>query len=272
MSEAGGRLYRIVKWDENFENNRSRELKELAWVPVPNRHDGSGYLELVDHPDGAAHFGAWVLIVEVASKCSPRGTLLRSSGKPHDARSLAMMTRIPEAVFTAVLPRLLDIGWLELVPQEGATISQEGATISQEGATISQEGATISQEGATISQEGAIPSMNGIEKKGKEENLSNEAKRQANFKELLTNHNARAIFEKLWGAAFEEHAEARRWAPLVASVAQEIEANLLPRDRVLAAATDVACDAAAGRLKKGIGPVFAGCIKKMRDNGSERRK
>ena len=244
MSEAGGRLYRIVKWDENFENNRSRELKELAWVPVPNRHDGSGYLELVDHPDGAAHFGAWVLIVEVASKCSPRGTLLRSSGKPHDARSLAMMTRIPEAVFTAVLPRLLDIGWLELVPQEGATISQEGA----------------------------IPSMNGIEKKGKEENLSNEAKRQANFKELLTNHNARAIFEKLWGAAFEEHAEARRWAPLVASVAQEIEANLLPRDRVLAAATDVACDAAAGRLKKGIGPVFAGCIKKMRDNGSERRK
>jgi hypothetical protein len=48
-------LLRVRDWDAVYENNRSREYKKLKWVPIPNRMDGDGYTELVDHQNGAAH-------------------------------------------------------------------------------------------------------------------------------------------------------------------------------------------------------------------------
>ncbi len=122
-------VIQIVDWDKHYENNRTRELKRMAWVPMPNRHDGDGYTALLDHPNGTAHFGAWCALVEVASRCDVRGTLLRGGGKAHDAESLARMTKVPAAVWEEVLPRLVSIGWVRFceIPQEGAGIPQEGA-------------------------------------------------------------------------------------------------------------------------------------------------
>ena len=121
--------YEIVDWGKHYENNRTRELKHMAWVPIPNKQDGDGYTELLDHPNGAAHFGAWNALLQVASKCDPRGTLLRDSGYPHDTASLARMTRIPEKVWNEVLPRLASIGWITFcdIPHEGAVKPQDGA-------------------------------------------------------------------------------------------------------------------------------------------------
>jgi hypothetical protein len=161
--------YRIKDWHVNFENNRTRELKVLTWVPMPNKHDGDGYTELLDHADGAAHYGVWAILVQIASKCDPRGTLLRDvrrnpapacgdpapacgdpapacdGGKtvlteqakcqiPHDFASLSRMSRIPQKVISAAIPRLLQIGWLEQVieiPQEDATAPHFSAPPSQ---------------------------------------------------------------------------------------------------------------------------------------------
>lgn len=134
-------LLKVRDWEKHFENNRTRELKRMDWVPIPNKQDGDGYTELLDHPDGAAHFGAFIAIVEVASKCSPRGVLVRDGGSPHDSASLARITRIPATVIDAAIPRLVDpIGWLEAevvddgpdarIPQEGAARSQEGAALA----------------------------------------------------------------------------------------------------------------------------------------------
>lgn len=131
----------------------------MEWVPIPNKMDGDGYTELLDHPNGAAHFGAWIAIVEIASKCKPRGTLLRAIPQegavipqegaaipqegarwlfvPHNSASLARISRIPRAMFDEVLPRLKVIRWVEYItpyqvdiqiPQEGASIPQEGAS------------------------------------------------------------------------------------------------------------------------------------------------
>jgi hypothetical protein len=107
--------YRIVDWDKHFENNRSRQLQKLDWVPVPNRHDGDGYTELLDHPDGAAHLGAWLAIVQVASKCHPRGTLVREGDRPHNPASISRITRVPAEVIEAAIKRLVDIGWMEVI-------------------------------------------------------------------------------------------------------------------------------------------------------------
>lgn len=133
------KIYRVKDWSKHFENNRTKELVRMSWVPMPNKMDGDGYTQLLDHEEGAGHFGAWCAIVEIASKCEPRGTLLRpdpsspSGTSAHTARSLARISRIPESVFVECLPRLVSIGWLEVIeiPQEGATISQEGAPAPQ---------------------------------------------------------------------------------------------------------------------------------------------
>jgi hypothetical protein len=136
-------VYQIRDWNIHFENNRSRELKTLDWVPLPNKHDGDGFTDLISEPDGVTLFGAWVLILQLASKCSPRGTLLRKVGTiphegattpqtaqkqaphegattliPHDFASISRITRCPEKMVENAIRKCLEIGWIEVVYKE----------------------------------------------------------------------------------------------------------------------------------------------------------
>lgn len=97
------KLYRIRNWDKLFENNRTRDLKRLDWVPVPNRHDGENFCSIMAHPENVAIFGTWVLLLQVASKCIPRGTLLRDNGTPHTPLTLSVKTRAPMERFVMTL-------------------------------------------------------------------------------------------------------------------------------------------------------------------------
>jgi hypothetical protein len=115
------KLYRISNWDKFFENNRSRTVEELSWIRIPNRHDGENYTQVVNHQDGAKVFSAFILMAEVASKCDPRGTLIRGSGHPHTAASLSTVTRAPLEWFTCALSHLANhTDWVEVqeVPDE----------------------------------------------------------------------------------------------------------------------------------------------------------
>lgn len=137
-------LYRIRDWDKHFENNRSREVKRLSYVILPNSLDGAGYTELIEHKNGAAHYACWVGCVIVASRCDPRGTLLRGSARPHNSDSLSRITRIPEHFWKEALPRLVSLGWLECIDGELKDLGQSAETddaASQVGATLSQDGA-----------------------------------------------------------------------------------------------------------------------------------
>ena len=127
------KTYSVVNWEARYENNRTRDLKEMSWIPVPNTHDGDGYTTLVCRENGAALLGAWLAILQVASKCEPRGTLLRDTGKPHDAESIARMTRLPQEIIAQALDVCSsECNWLQInAPQEGAAIPQEGAAIPQ---------------------------------------------------------------------------------------------------------------------------------------------
>lgn len=109
------KTYKIRDWAILFENNRSRMVKDLDWIPIPNRHDGENYTSIITDPDGAIIYAAWVLILQVASRCQPRGTLLRDNGTPHSPRSLAMKTRAPEKWFELALNFLENhTDWLEI--------------------------------------------------------------------------------------------------------------------------------------------------------------
>lgn len=106
-------LYSVRNWNKLFENNRTRELKKLDWVPIPNKQDGDGYSELICMEDGPALFGTWIVLVQIASKCSPRGRLCRDDGSPHTSQSLARMSRVPAGLIDKAFLVLSGIRWLE---------------------------------------------------------------------------------------------------------------------------------------------------------------
>lgn len=106
-------ILHVTDWNEHYENNRSRKVKDLAWVPVPNNHDGESYSRLMLRKDAAQIFSAWILILQVASRCHRRGTLVRSDKTPHDSESLALKTRAPEGWFSTAIPVLVQMGWLK---------------------------------------------------------------------------------------------------------------------------------------------------------------
>lgn len=112
-------LYRVHNWSKLYENNRTRELKKLQWVLIPNKQDGEGYTALMDHENGPAHFGAWIVILQIASKCEPRGTLVRACGKPHTPETIGRMSHLPAGLCRDALKRLVgdEIGWMEVVDE-----------------------------------------------------------------------------------------------------------------------------------------------------------
>lgn len=115
--------FRIRNWTSIFENAESRKLKALKWVAMPNKMNTQGYTALMDHPNGAAHLGAWCAIVEICSAREPRelrGTLPESDGSIGGiSRVLGRISRIPPVVFEELIPRLIqdpEIQWIELDP------------------------------------------------------------------------------------------------------------------------------------------------------------
>lgn len=141
-------FYRIVDFKQRFTVARSREVKTMTWVAIPNKLDGDGYTELMDHPNAAAHYGAWIVMVAIASKCGDDGLLARDhrgTPRPHDSASLSRISRIPAQVFDELIPRLTQIGWLESVDETG----QEVIETSNQCSTTSNRCAPASNDPAT---------------------------------------------------------------------------------------------------------------------------
>src|SRR5258706_2602080 len=146
MKETGPPRMRIRNWDRTHENHRSRELKHLLWFSVPNDPSADAYVELVSHPDGAAHLGVWLGLLMVASRATPRGQLVRENGLPHTPESLALVIRLPESLIKVAITRLLEIGLLEIDKPNSRRFS---GLRSRASAVKPREGATESREGAT---------------------------------------------------------------------------------------------------------------------------
>jgi len=110
-------MYQITDWNTIYENAHTRKLKTLHWVPTPNKHDGEGFGRIFLEPDGCALYGAWHLILQVGSKCQPRGRLCRRDGTPLDARAIALKTRAPEEIIERALEFFSspEVGWLQVL-------------------------------------------------------------------------------------------------------------------------------------------------------------
>jgi hypothetical protein len=107
--------YRIKGWDTSgFEvSQNSRTRGPLKWVAIPTKHDGKGFRRLMRHKEGAALFGCWCLIVQVAAKCPTRGVLADDDG-PLSSSDLHLKTGAPEKLMAEALKVLSEeVGWLE---------------------------------------------------------------------------------------------------------------------------------------------------------------
>jgi hypothetical protein len=105
--------YSITRGADLFETAETRKLKRLTWVPVPNKHDGKGYRRILRLQEGPLVYAAWLLILQVASKCPTRWILSDSDG-PMDASDLSDKTGFPVEYFAAAFKHLTsrEIGWL----------------------------------------------------------------------------------------------------------------------------------------------------------------
>jgi hypothetical protein len=107
--------YCVRNWDDHFENSQSRKVNRLNWVAIPNKHDGKSYRRLISMPDGPSIYAAWLLLLQVASKCPNRGVLADEDG-PLDEDDLAAKTGCPVELFAAAFDVLSNprIGWLDV--------------------------------------------------------------------------------------------------------------------------------------------------------------
>ena len=104
----------IVNWDECFENSESRKYKNLKWLPLPNKHDGEGWARLWQLKNSSEIFAAFILMLELASKCPKRG-VINKDGKPLGPEEMALKTRAPRAIFELAIQPLIEIGWIKMI-------------------------------------------------------------------------------------------------------------------------------------------------------------
>jgi hypothetical protein len=121
-------LYRIKNAAKLFETAESRKYVTLRWVCVPNKHDGAGFRRIMRLKDAGNVYSAWHLMLQVASKCSPRWLLADENGTPLTSEDLADKTGYPAQHFERALKVLSDkaIGWIEPVQSELINSDAEG--------------------------------------------------------------------------------------------------------------------------------------------------
>jgi hypothetical protein len=118
-------LLQLVDWNKHFENNKSRERDRCGFVCVPNKFGGVGLTNVLDHPEGAAIYGIWVLILELCSKQHrPRDGWLTDNGRP-DGRPLGpeQLARLFRRSQTEIklcfeVVSNIEVGWIWLVSGE----------------------------------------------------------------------------------------------------------------------------------------------------------
>jgi hypothetical protein len=64
-------------------------------------------------------------MIQVASKCQPRGSLVRDDGTPMSLRAISLKTRANLKWFEYAIPKLLEVGWIQALTTECHPVAPE---------------------------------------------------------------------------------------------------------------------------------------------------
>jgi hypothetical protein len=117
---------KIRDWDLHFEQDRSRQWKNLKWVPIPNKQ-GSGYRRIMKEKNGVEIFGCWIALVQAASLCTPRGDLSK-----YNIADLSLLTFIDENKLLSSITYLSDVlDWVEVIENLDKSVNHSDISVSQ---------------------------------------------------------------------------------------------------------------------------------------------
>jgi hypothetical protein len=123
-------MYQISGYANHFETAKSKSSDRRRKVVVPLKQKGLGFRRILQHPQGPALFGIFMLLVEYCSTHpAPRAGLLTDTGRPDgkelNAQDIGAMYGIDAALAQTCLDVLSStaIGWLEVV--EAGTVPND---------------------------------------------------------------------------------------------------------------------------------------------------
>lgn len=191
-------VYIIKDWCELQANTDLAKTKAWSWVKVPNRHDGGGYRRVAAHEHAADIFAAWVLMLQVASRCPTRGVLATAQG-PLDSVDLSAKTGFPARIFDIAFTELQHqkIGWL--LAMDWSTYRTAGTpwkTECRETAKTNHEGSTSGEKGISSGYEdgssGCGPDMSGEVGDSSGLRIRGDIDKRKNKKERKSKRNTRS--------------------------------------------------------------------------------
>ncbi len=105
----------IRNWQKHFEKSDLKKCRSTKWIPLPNRWDGKGFRRIMRLKDGESIFCAWVLMVQIASRCPKRGVLVDDDG-PLTPADLSDKTGCKEKTFERAIEVLSskEIAWISI--------------------------------------------------------------------------------------------------------------------------------------------------------------
>lgn len=111
-----GQVITIRDFTGHFTVSQNRRNEgPFGWIAVKTKHDGKGFRRLMMHDHGAAIYGAFLLMVQVASKCPKHGVLADEDG-PLTTEDLELKTGCPKKVFDEAIEVLSSkgIAWIQI--------------------------------------------------------------------------------------------------------------------------------------------------------------
>jgi hypothetical protein len=149
-------LYQIVEWNDNFENNKSRQRDRCSYVCIPNKLGGVGQTTILGQPNGAALLCIFELIVKYCSRQrAPRMGYLTADGKPDGWRlgseQLSHMLRVSASDIRRCLLVVSSpgVGWCKLV--DGVPEVAEKAVIASDSTVDTASDRQVTAETDTAS-------------------------------------------------------------------------------------------------------------------------
>jgi hypothetical protein len=125
-------VYKVRNWNTLHETNKSRRVGELEWYKDRFQIGTEEFSELMGMEDGIAFYGIYKVMLQMALRGHPRGTLLRFDGTPHTPESISRAVHLPTPMCARAVHALTLVGWIErssfsiqsLTPDIAVTLSR----------------------------------------------------------------------------------------------------------------------------------------------------